>query len=93
MNYQSPLWPLQEAKAKFSELVRKAQSEGPQTVTVHGSPAVVVSSIPQNKIDFSGKTGADFVAALSAGPSIDFEFPGRYAASYSREFSFDDENE
>ncbi|NBT97438.1 MAG: type II toxin-antitoxin system prevent-host-death family antitoxin [Methylocystaceae bacterium] len=29
-------WPLQDAKARFSELVRRACSEGPQHVTVHG---------------------------------------------------------
>ena len=31
-----------DAKARFSEVVRKAQSEGPQRVTVRGEPAVVV---------------------------------------------------
>jgi prevent-host-death family protein len=37
-------WQLQDAKNRFSELVRRAQSEGPQTVTVHGKPAAVVLS-------------------------------------------------
>lgn len=35
-------WKLEDAKARFSEVVRKAQSEGPQRVTVRGEPAVVV---------------------------------------------------
>ena len=35
-------WQLQEAKAKFSELVQRATVEGPQTVTRRGKPAVVV---------------------------------------------------
>ena len=35
-------WALQDAKARFSEVVRKAQTEGPQEVTVRGQPAVVV---------------------------------------------------
>lgn len=35
-------WQLQVAKNKFSERVRRAREEGPQTVTVHGKPAVVV---------------------------------------------------
>ena len=35
-------WILQEAKARFSELVRRAHSEGPQHVTVHGRDEVVV---------------------------------------------------
>jgi prevent-host-death family protein len=36
-------WKLRDAKARFSELVRKARSGGPQTVTVHGRDTVVVS--------------------------------------------------
>lgn len=35
-------WKLQDAKARFSELVRRAQAEGPQRVTVRGHDAVVV---------------------------------------------------
>jgi prevent-host-death family protein len=37
-------WQLQEAKARLSELVKKATSEGPQRITVHGTPTVVVIS-------------------------------------------------
>jgi antitoxin Phd len=38
-------WQLQEAKAKLSEVVKTAQSDGPQEISVHGAPAVVVISI------------------------------------------------
>lgn len=37
-------WALQDAKAKLSELVRRALSEGPQFVTVRGKPSLVVMS-------------------------------------------------
>lgn len=37
-------WPLQDAKAQFSELVRKAQIDGPQFISVNGETAVVVIS-------------------------------------------------
>ncbi len=37
-------WPLQNAKARLSELVKKAQKMGPQHISVHGNPAVVVIS-------------------------------------------------
>jgi antitoxin Phd len=37
-------WQLQDAKARFSELVRAARERGPQTVTVRGENAVVVLS-------------------------------------------------
>lgn len=35
-------WQLQAAKARFSELFRKARAEGPQWVTRQGKDAVVV---------------------------------------------------
>jgi prevent-host-death family protein len=37
-------WMLQDAKARFSELVRRVHSEGPQHITVHGRDEVVVIS-------------------------------------------------
>jgi prevent-host-death family protein len=35
-------WKLEDAKARFSEVVRRANAEGPQAVTVRGRRAVVV---------------------------------------------------
>jgi antitoxin Phd len=37
-------WQLQEAKNRLSEVVRKARSEGPQVITLHGADAAVVVS-------------------------------------------------
>jgi prevent-host-death family protein len=37
-------WQLQDAKNRFSEVVKRARDEGPQTVTVHGQRAAVVVS-------------------------------------------------
>jgi prevent-host-death family protein len=37
-------WQLQDAKARFSELVKRALEQGPQHVSVRGEPAVVVIS-------------------------------------------------
>jgi antitoxin Phd len=39
------VWQLQEAKNKFSNLVDRAQNEGPQLVTKHGKESVVVLSV------------------------------------------------
>ena len=41
----SARWPLQKAKNEFSRVVNLALSQGPQTVTRHGKPVVVVSAI------------------------------------------------
>lgn len=40
-------WTLQDAKARFSELVNRAKEEGPQVVTRHGEETVVVVPIAQ----------------------------------------------
>jgi antitoxin Phd len=37
-------WALQDAKARFSELARRAERDGPQRVTVRGKAALVVMS-------------------------------------------------
>lgn len=41
---QSGRWKLEDAKARFSEVVRNARSEGPQRVSVRGRDAVVIVS-------------------------------------------------
>ncbi len=38
-------WKLEDAKARFSEVVRHAREDGPQRVTVRGQDAVVVMSV------------------------------------------------
>jgi antitoxin Phd len=40
-------WKLEEAKARFSEVVRLARSEGPQRVTVRGRESVAIISIEE----------------------------------------------
>jgi prevent-host-death family protein len=42
-------WQIQEAKNRLSELVRKARSEGPQVITLHGQDAVVVVAANEYK--------------------------------------------
>jgi antitoxin Phd len=40
-------WKLEDAKARFSEVVRLARSEGPQRVSIRGKDAVVVMSVEE----------------------------------------------
>ena len=37
-------WQLQEAKARLSEVVKRAEREGPQEITLRGEPKAVVVS-------------------------------------------------
>ena len=66
-------WQLQDAKAKFSELVQKAIDEGPQTVTRHGHDAVVVISVEEFRL--MQKRQIDFKEFLASAPleGVDLE--------------------
>lgn len=61
-------WRLQDAKAQFSEVVRRAQNLGPQRVTVHGREAVVVVAAEEFRRLQGGHTGQSLVDALQASP-------------------------
>lgn len=61
-------WRLQDAKARFSELVRLAHSEGPQHVTLHGRDAVVVVDAQQFQKLKGERTGQLLIDALQASP-------------------------
>jgi prevent-host-death family protein len=62
------VWQLQEAKQKFSQLVRSALDEGPQIVTRHGEEVVVVLSAKEWR-RLSGST-VDFKEFLLSGPDL-----------------------
>jgi antitoxin Phd len=42
-------WQLQDAKNRLSEVVRRAMTAGPQTITLRGKPTAVVISYQQFK--------------------------------------------
>jgi len=72
---RSGYWLLQDAKARFSELVRKVRSEGPQHVTVHGRDEVVVIAAEEFRRLKGGITGKALIDAMQASPhrEIDIE--------------------
>jgi prevent-host-death family protein len=61
-------WLLQDAKARFSELVRKVRSEGPQHVTVHGRDEVVVIAAEEFRRLKGDLTGKALIEAIQASP-------------------------
>ncbi len=61
-------WLLQDAKARFSELVRRVRSEGPQHVTVHGRDEVVVIAAEEFRRLQGLQTGRALVEVLQAAP-------------------------
>jgi len=85
MNKHSRVWSLQDAKAKFSEVVRRAQTEGPQIVTVHGKEAVTITAATKKKGRKKKLTGADLVRALQSHPGPELEIPERPKTSLFRD--------
>ena len=57
-------WKLQDAKARFSEVVRRARAGEPQEVTVRGKKAVVVVDLERFEVrpkEPEKRTMADFI--------------------------------
>jgi antitoxin Phd len=61
-------WQIQEAKARFSEMVDRALKEGPQTVIRHGKPvAVLVPADAYRRLRTRGKSLKALLAAAPLG--------------------------
>jgi len=70
-----PIWQLQEAKNRFSEVISAAEHDGPQTITRHGQPVALV--VPVMSAETSGESVSawellrdDLVAALGGPPEF-----------------------
>jgi len=62
-------WQVQDAKQRFSELLRNVVSEGPQVVTRHGEAIAVVIDIAEYR-RLKGD-GPDLKSYLRSGPDFD----------------------
>jgi antitoxin Phd len=62
-------WQIQEAKQRFSDLVRRAQSEGAQFVTKHGTEVAVVINIDEYR-RLNGRS-TDLKTYLLQAPHLD----------------------
>ncbi len=59
-------WQIQEAKARFSEMVERTLKEGPQTVTRHGKPVAVLVPVDEYRRLRTG--GKSFKTLLASAP-------------------------
>jgi prevent-host-death family protein len=71
---RSGRWRLQDAKARFSEVVRDAQQRGPQRITLHGKDAVVIVGADEFDRLQRPVSGRDIVDALAASPLAEVNF-------------------
>jgi prevent-host-death family protein len=84
---KSGRWRLQDAKARFSELVRRVRSEGPQHVTVHGRDEVVIISADEFRRLKGDLTGEVLIAAMQASLHRDVDLEPRRTPLPVREVS------
>src|SRR6266702_8623539 len=87
-NSKTGHWLLQDAKARFSELVRRVRSEGPQRVTVHGRDEVVVISAEEFRRLKGDLTGESLIVAMQASPDRDIDLEPRRTPMPVREVLF-----
>src|SRR4051812_10853818 len=93
---ETDTWKLQDAKARFSELVRRAREGKPQRVTVHGKDAVVVVDTARYEVrpkPRNPRTMAGFIEESKkyrgVTEGIDFEPP--LGMTFDRPFSFEED--
>ena len=76
-------WQVQEAKARLSELIDQAQTEGPQTITRHGkTSAIVLSPAEYESMKSMQPNLVDFL--LYSGPKFD-DFEAEFDVSRSQD--------
>ena len=74
------VWTVAEAKAKFSEVIDRAQSDGPQTITRNGRTTAVVVAAEEweRKTKRKGSLAEFFAASPLRGSGARIKrFPGR----------------
>ncbi len=74
------IWTVAEAKAKFSEVIDRAQSDGPQTITRNGRTTAVVVAADEweRKTKRKGNLAEFFAASPLRGSGIKIKrVPGR----------------
>ena len=82
------IWQLQEAKAKLTELVKKAQHE-PQIISRHGVNEVVVISIEEYKRAFDKEEG--LISFFKKSPLYGVELDLERDKSPMRDINLDEE--
>jgi antitoxin Phd len=83
-----PRWQLQTAKARFSEVFRRARAEGPQYVTRQGKEAVVI--VPVEEFErLTGRTEQprSLVEFFAQSPLAGAEVNLKRKADYGRKVS------
>jgi prevent-host-death family protein len=87
-------WKLQDAKARFSEVVRKAREGEPQEVTVHGKRAVAVVDLDRFEVrpkKAEIRTTAEFLEMSKKYRGAALELPPRVKMIFRDKKIFDED--
>jgi prevent-host-death family protein len=69
-------WPMTEARARFGEVIERAEKEGPQTITGDGKDLAVVLSVDAYRALAAHRP--DFKGHLLGGPKVEDFAPARH---------------
>ena len=68
-------WQMQDAKARLSEVIKLAEHDGPQEITLHGRPvAVLLSRAAFEKLSGRGQSFVEFMQGSPLYGLDDIEF-------------------
>lgn len=77
-------WQIQEAKAKFSQLVEDANKKGHQTITKQGKPVAVIVS--KKEFDEMTRPKISLISFFKAAPCQEIDLDIRRSKNLPREF-------
>jgi len=76
-------WQLQDVKARLSEVIKSAKTEGPQEVTVRGQPSAVILSM--EAYEAMKKQRPDFCSLMRSSPWADEDIHIERSPSLARD--------
>lgn len=83
-NNKKNIWQIQEAKAKFSQLIEDANMKGYQTITKQGEPIAVILS--KREFDKMTQSKTSFLNFFKAAPCQEVEVNIQRSKDLPREF-------
>lgn len=78
-------WQLQDAKARLSELIKSANDQGPQQVTVRGKPTAVILSV--EAYEAMRRQRPSFVELMRSSPLVGADMVIERSESLTRDIS------
>ena len=83
-------WQVQEAKQRFSEVLRAVQRQGPQTITKHGEEVAVVVDIAEyRRLTGKSKSFVEHLLSFPTSPDDEHDIWAEIEAERKQQFARD----